>query len=348
MGNLLRVTEFNRRAFRTYVDRTPFNLENQHILVGLLQQLSIDPDWDLDYVVKYTRFRANSLCSTFKITSINRIGDPITNGFYRDNTREHWVLLDNTKEYSEELGFSMELLRPVVPLFSTVLERGYKHNEHRSRLINDKIDDVAIIGLDLVELAIGWWLYMKEERDADNGIHAYVSKHPMVSAQLIHNQLAVVNILYEFFVKEQDLNTLISTSTVTFTTLSEEKLFKEYILFLIDSFTSTGRRLVDLGHMIAQIPSLYDTMYFSYVSSGQNAVFSQTVWAMEPQVLKLCAIYLSIANRMKYRASDINVAINRCIPAMMGRYRNVPGKHFREILMELALEVKSLNTINSK
>jgi hypothetical protein len=343
MDNLQRVTEINRKDFRDYVDRTPFNLENQHRLVGLLQMLSIDPDWELDYVVKYTRFRANSLCTTFKITSINHIGETTVDGFYRENVQEHWVLIDNTKTYAYNDDLRVEKLKPVIPLFSTVLERGYKHTVEKP-VIKGQFKDCAIIGIDLVELALGWWLYMNQDRMTNTGIHAYVCQYPLVTATLIHNQLTVTNILYEFFVKEEPLKILLSTNNVVFNTLGEEKLLKEYLVFLIDALTD--RRLIDVGNLITQIGSVYREPFFNYVDPGQNNVFSQTVWAWEPQVLKLYAIYLAIGNRMGYKASDINVPINRCIDTMINRYRSVPGNSFRQVLIDLAKEVKELNIVN--
>lgn len=347
MGNLLRQTEFNRRDFREYVDRNVFNLENQHILVGLLQMLSIDPEWSLEEVVGNTRFRANSLCTTFKITSINHIGAALTNGFYRENVREHWGLLDNTKVY-DEAAISLDTMRAVVPLYSTVLKRGYKHSILHSSLTTDNkgVTDIALIGLDLVELAVGWWLYMKENREVNTGISAYVCQYPLVQAQFIHNQLTVTNILYEFFVKERPLEELLQTDTVSFTTVGEEKLLKKYLLFIINWMT--GRRMTDLGHMISMIGSVYQVPYFNYVPAGKNALFHQTSWFHEPQVLKLYAIYLSVANRLKYKASDINVEVDRVSRAIISNFSRIPETYCREAIIALADEVVLLNNQNYK
>jgi hypothetical protein len=88
LGNLVRQTEINRNTFKEYLAQGPHALENQNILVGLLQELSIDPQWDMDTVISYTRLRSNMLASVFKITNMNSIGGVITNGFYKENARE--------------------------------------------------------------------------------------------------------------------------------------------------------------------------------------------------------------------------------------------------------------------
>lgn len=343
LGNLHRVTEFNRQDYRAYVDRTPFHIEDQHKLVGILRHLTIDPTWSLQEVVDNTRFRANSLCTIFKITSINRIGFAEADGFYRRNVREHWVLLDPFTQYDEKT-LKLENLKAVIPLYSTVLERGYKHTVEKSMNVSNDITDVAIIGLDMVALAVGWWLFMRENREANSGIASYVCQYPLFHATLYQNQLSVINILYEFFVKEKELNDLIKIETVKFTTLNEGKLFKGFLLFLIDALTT--RRLQDLWMMLKQIDNVYRVPYTNYVDPQDQALFAQTGWAFEPAMLKVCAIYLSIGNRMKYKCSDINVDFDRLYRQIAHRQKNVPEVFFRKHLSDLLEEVKTLNDIN--
>ena len=343
LGNLHRVTEFNRKDYRAYVDRSSFHLEDQNKLVGLLRHLMIDPEWSLQEVVDNTRFRANSLCTIFHITSINRIGFAEVDGFYRRNVREHWVLLDGFTDYDEST-LKLEDLRAIIPLYSTVLDRGYKHTVEKSQTISNDIKDVAIIGLDMVALAVGWWLFMREKREVNTGPASYVCMYPLYHATLYQNQLAVINILYEFFVKEQDLNDLLRSESVKFTTLNEEKLFKNYMLFLIDVLT--GRRLQDVWMMLKQIDSLYRNPYTNYIDPHDQALYAQTGWAFEPAYLKVCAIYLSIGNRMKYKCTDINTDIDRLYRQIAYRQKNIPEVFFRKHLGDLLEEVKVLNDIN--
>ena len=345
MDNLLRQTEFNRKNFVSYVANNAFALENEHILVGLLQMLAIDPTWPLDEVISYTRFRANSLCTTFNITSINHIGGVIINGFYRENVRELWSLIDNNKQYVEA-DIVLSNMCAVVPLYSTVTQRGYKHNLFHSGDLSTPPTDFAMIGIDLVELAVGWWVYMRQGREYNTGIASYCCQYPLVAAQLVHNQLAVVNILYEFLVKDRPLKELITTETVTFTTLSEEKLLGKYLTFIIN--WATGRTLVDIGQLLAGLKSIYYRAYPSYVPAGRNALFSQTAWFWEPQIMKLHAIYLSVANRMQYKASDVNITIDRVYPAAIGRFSKLSNPFCGKHLIGLAEEVLLLNKQNYK
>lgn len=346
MDNLLRVTELNRKDFRKDTTDEIFNLEDQHVLVGLLRHLTIDPEWTLEEVVTQTRFRANSLCSLLKITSLNKVGTALANGFYREGVLEHWVLIENTKQYSLD-SLQLDNMRAVVPLYSTVLNRGYKHNALRKPAATGAAPSgFAIIGIDLVELAVGWWFYMRQDLHKNTGISAYCCQYPLYTAQLIHNQLTLINILYEFLVKEQPLKELIKTDVVRFTTLSEEKLLKEYLGHIVDDMT--GPRLKDLGHLMSKIGSVYRTPMFNYVDGGTATLMAQTKWAWEIGPLKLHAIYLSVANRMGYRVSDVNTTLNRVLPAMIRNYSRIPEPFCRGQVVALADEVALLNIQNMK
>lgn len=343
LGNLRRQTEYNRKAFADYVAVNVFNLENEHLLVGLLQQLSIDPTWSLEYVVEYTRFRAYSLCTLFKITSLNHVGHVINPGFYREATAEHWCLIENDKDYTTE-AFYFDKSFPVVPLYSTRTDHGYRHNVIKRWENPTPPKHLAIIGLDLVELAVGWWVYMNDPQFEGTGISAYVCRFPLVNAQLIHNQMSVFNVLHDHMVNGTPLNDLIKTNDTSFITLSEVKLLKEYIEFLVNRFN--GNRLMDLNHLMSQLVSIYKQPYFNYVRAGKAGLFSQTCWIWEPPILKFYELYLTIANRKGYKAADINTVINRSHAGRINNYQRIPDALFRGHFLGLANKVFELNELN--
>ena len=337
MDNLRRCTVFNERAFRAYVDQNPFNLENEHFLVSILQQLAIDPEWDLDYVVSYTRFRSYSLATVFKINSINGVGDVITDGFFREGVTELWGLIEHDKQYP--LTIKMEDLRPIVPIYSNILKREYKLTVERSLNSTHRGRDVAIMGLNLVELAIGWWMYMREDRERDTGIHAYLCKYPLYYAQLIHNQSVTINMLYDFFVKGIPLKDMYQMGQVKFTTLGEEKLFKEWFNFRVDFLTS--RKLVDIGHLMASVDNLYRHNYFNYESGGRNKLFTQTRWLWEPNAMKWYSIYFAICNALGHPVGDVKANLKIAMPSVYKSFDKCPSTlcrdHFKGIFLELAL-----------
>lgn len=343
LANMRRQTEFNRKAFTGWTRQQPFNVENESLLVGILQQLSINPEWDLEYVVGYARFRSYSLCTLFKITSIHQVGAATTNEFYRNNTREHWCYIENTKKYIPG-EISLKALNPVVPLCSTVTQHGYSHPLTRSKRVSSTTDDMAVMGIDIVELAVGWWLYQRLNRSRDTGPGAYIAQYPFVKAQLTHNQLTVINVLYEAFVHNLPLQSLITADTVIFTTSSEQKYYMKYLEFLIGYFSN--HRLESFEHFLKTIESIYAVPYFNYISSDRNGLFAQAMWIWEPAILKLYSIYLTACNKTNRKASDINTIVERTHRERTQEYRRIPEVYFKQWFIDIADEAYMLNKAN--
>ena len=342
LNNMRRQTEFNRKAFTDHVRAQPYNTENEHVLVGLLQQLSINAEWDLQYVVSYAKFQAYSLCTMFKITSLHRVGQALTNGFYRENVREHWCLIENTKTYTDTV--TLEDLRPVIPLTSTVTKHSYCHPLDRSTQVSTPINNLAVIGVDIVELAVGWWLYQRLQRDRDTGVHAYVAQYPLYYAQLIHNQMAILNVLYEHVVHNRPLKDLITTDSTVFTTADEGKKLTEYVQFLVKFYA--GRRIENFEHFLSMVDSIYAAPFYNYVRAGKNALFSQTAWVWEPALMKLYSIYLTFCNAGHYSAEDVVSVVIRSHRRRVENFQRVSETHFKGWFIELADEVNALAMAN--
>lgn len=341
LDNLRRQTEINRKAFKQYVFDGAFNLENEHMLVGLLQQLAIDPAWELEYVVKYTQFRAYSLCTPFKITSPSKVGEATYNGFYREGTLEHWCLIEKPYDYSKV--YDLDTATPVAPLYCTHTYHSYKPMALKKPSKWVPPLGMAIIGINLVELAVGWWYYMQDPANDGTGITNYLCKYPLLTAQLVHNQLATFNVLYEHLVNGKELNKLISSETVNYITVSEYKLLKEYIEFLVGRLG--GNRLYDLNHLMSQLIRIYRDPFNPFISAGTAELYSQTCWAWEPAILKMYELYLWLANQGGYKAQDISTIVYRTQESRVNNYQKVP-EPFRRHLIELSNNVWKANKEN--
>ena len=347
LNNLLRDTDYNRLQLQKRVAMVNYNLPNEHVLVGLLQQLAIDPNWSIEYVAAYARFRAYTLSTLFKITNLQHIGEPQKEVFYYNGVKEVLVLLDNDKQYEEDESLiHIEHLTPVIPMYTTVNFHSYKPSiERDGKKTFHGEGHVAIIGIDIVELAVAWWLYMRQERTVDTSIHAFLVKYPLANAQLIHNQLNMVNVLYEHIVNQRSYSELLDPEEVTFITSDVRKKLTTYSSWLTTAIK--GKRMKDLGHLLAQISSIYSVPYFDYmVNAGNSKLMAQTRWIYEPGIMKLYVLYLTIANELSYKTGDINTQINIAIPKMINNYQRIPDKGLRNHLIELANKTLTLNNIN--
>lgn len=338
ISNLRRIVNFNQKSFRDYLDLNPFNLENQHPLVGLLQQLTIDPAWDLDYVIKWTQFKAYSLCTLFNINSMSGVGGVVKNGVYGRGCVELWGLIENDKVY-DSTTLRFENLRPVVPIYSTIIERGYKLILETTSSTDTRYkDNVALVGINLVELAIGWWMWMNDETKQGTGIHHYLCMWPLYTATLIHNQGVTVNWLYEFFVKGKSTSGMFDVEQVKFTTLSESKLLKEWFVFKADFLTS--RTLVNIGHLIKSIDTLSNGNYFNYEDGGNAKYFVQTSWFWQPAVIKWYSVYMTLFNIMNAPDKQLKPTVQRILPFVTKGFDKCPSTfcrtHFKGITLELS------------
>lgn len=337
LGNLLRITAHNQKAFREYLDRSVFNLPDEHFLVQLLRHLAIDPEWDLAEVIANAKFRSYSLSTLFNITSMNGVGSVIKTGMYGEGCNELWCLIETDRTYDVN-KLKHEHLRPIVPVYSNILTRGYKLIVERDAASTVNKDKVAIVAIDIVELAIGWWLWMREDRNRDTGPAAYLCMYPLYTAQLIHNQSVMVNSLYEFFVNGLTTKDLFEMEPVKFTTLNEAKLIKEWFTFKVDILTSVP--LSDIGHLLANVDSIYPHHYFNYEDGGDNKMFVQTRWLWDQNVIKWYSIYFAIFNALGKPVGDVKSVTQRVLPFVMQSFSKAPSNlcrdHFKGITLELS------------
>lgn len=344
LGNLLRVTTLNAESFKEYIHTNAFVLNTDSILGGLLRHLAIDPEWDLEYVVEYSRLRSYSLATPFKLTSISNQGSVIRDGFYKEGVLERWGLIENERVYVED-ELRIDNLSPLIPLYNNMTRRSYKP----VALKKDKPDDketLALMGVDVVELAVGWWMYMRMGHESGTGIESYLTRHVYLKTQLYHNQLTVINMLYEFLINDVPLSDMLTTDAVTFTTLNENRLLKELLEFTLENISN--KRLINLGHLISYIPSIYAERYFNFVDPGKSGDMAQSCWIWEPPVLKMYAIYLHLANQMGYKAGDVNTVIERVRQVMPRNQDRINDRDFKTHFKDLATQVFKLNDLNYK
>lgn len=345
LKSLHRATRINRESFEEYIENNTFVGDSDSIPMGLIRSLGIEADWDLDYLVSYVRLRSYSLATPFKLTSISNQGSLITSGLYKENTKERWVLIDNEREYELE-SLNIDKLSPIIPLYSTVTKRSYLPTD----LKDDKSyqpEQLAIVGIDLVELAIGWWLYLNTYKEHSFGIDKYLTKHVFNRAQLYQNQLAVINILFECLINGGDLNDLINQDErLPFSLVNENRHLEDVLKYTIKALRH--KRLVSFNHLLYLIPSIYSENFDNQIRGDKSSELAQSSWIWEPPILKLFAIYLKVSTQGGYKASDINTLIDRVRRVMPRNLNRINDKYFRTHIQELAELVFELNDENYK
>lgn len=350
LDNLRRVTEFNRGQMADWVLRTGYNLNNRHPLVNLLQLLAIDPSWTLDELVTIVRYKMNSVCSLCDITNINRNAPSLTNVFYA-NTREVLFAVYNDKTYVEE-NLTLSSLEGVIPVYINDSFTDYTPCIERINNTYQEKGKVAFIGIDVVELAVGWWLYMKHHTGVGTGIHAYLMNYPLRKASLIHNELNIVNALYDYCLEDKPFAESVDSPSVPFFTLDEEAELRKYLVFLHTTFTQ--KRITHIDQLLTQLfpiykrkpLSPYDLILTNKGMTKKLDNFNNLRWVLDAATLKIMCLYLHYANAGFYRAGDINTLVSVNVDKMVLRYGQITDKGIAKHLIALTNRVDALNKVN--
>lgn len=344
------ITRRNIQQFEDYLSRTNFVQDLSADIPSLIiRALGIDPEWDLEFLIDYTRMRTSSIASMLGLAGMTYGGDIQLDKYYSSGCYEVWCVMDD--EHIRD-DYSLDNITPIVPLYSTILTRDYQPQAIRESRLNphaDKTNDFAVIGVNFVELAVGWWLYLRSERDFNLGLVGYLNKHVYNKAALIQNQLVVVNILYEYYVNKTSLEDVIQlTPQHNFTVFKDDRLFRELIDFAI--YNLDRNRLVNFEHLLIKIPRIFPPSagdYTNYYEGGIFTMLVQSSWVWQIPLIKLYSIYLAVGNENGYRASDINNDIRRVKPNLVRNYRRLTNKFFKQHLEEITLKLLELNDDNS-
>lgn len=346
LQNLLNITERNVTELNKYLDRTNFVHDTSNDIPSLIiRSLGIEADWELDYLIDYTKMRTSSIASTLGLVSMTSSGRLVSGGssYYGPNSREYWCVIEQDSLVNEVL--SLDTLVPVIPLYSTSLEHSYTPKAHMKVSNKNTDNQFAVIGVDFVKLAICWWLYLKEE---EGSLGVFLNKFIYKQTVLVSNQLTIINTLYEVLVLEKDLKSVLSKlPNHNFTLYNYDRLYKELLEFTI--YNLNRNKLQNFGHLINIIPNIYAKEvvdYTNYVEGGLMSILTQSSWVWQLPLIKLYSIYLKIANTLGYRAGDITSTVNLTKVNLIRNYNKISNAEFKIHVKEITETLLVLNKDN--
>lgn len=318
-----------------------YNLENQNVLVGLLQNLSINPEWDLEYVISYTRMRSRSLCSAFDIITPHKREGSHPNTIFYGGCKEVFCLLENRKDLTNS---SLSSLKSLVPIYSTITTFSYNTAAERERKSQiDYSNDVALIGVNLIELAVGWWMYMKMPGLEGHGIHHYLAGCVMPEFELLHNQMALFNTLYEHIVKDVGYSALLLGEKLQFNTLKirDDLIAMEsyWVTKLKGSTWNSNKLLMNylFNRVCPDLPELFNSAPFDL---GYNA---NAVWMFELTAVKYYQIYYRLINDLSYTPDMTSGQLKQLVPLVKGRWANIEDSYVRNHALDMLNLLSDLN-----
>lgn len=305
INNIKRISDYNYGKMFNYINALTLNVKNQHPLVGLLQNLSIDPAWTKDYVIAYTTLRSRSLCSAFGIASQNNSNITPDHIALHRGSKEYLVLLENNYlNYADTLTFKD--LNPLVPLFDNITDYSYLTGGSRGTITDDTYKGtVVVMGVNMVDLALGWWLCMQSEDTKDYGIHRYIGGIVLPKFQVMHNNYALFNTLYEHIVNRKGYGDMLQSESVDFNTMAiRNDLIKlmEFTVIQLKSYTWRSHKQLysNLKTIMFMDP---DVMFDADLYKGKD--HENIVWAFELLHIKYLILYFTIINDLSIEGDSV-------------------------------------------
>lgn len=320
--NLLRNHKYNIQKMWEKIGDMEYNLFNQNIFVGLLQNLSIDPSWTLEYVIAYTKLRSRSLCSAFGIASQNNKGVQHPDTLFYGKCKEFFVYVENSRDLTKESLYS---LKSIFPIYSTITTFTYLPTAERER--NAQMDyqyDTALVGVNLVELAVGWWMYMNDPRFTGHGIHQYLGTVAFPNFELIHNQLAIFNSLYSHIVNKVGYSHLLEMEKLTFNTLVvRDMLIKllEYMTIQLKSNSFKNHKVVQAYLKRSDMMPDYDLIFGT---NGYDLSYNENViWPFELASVKYFILHFTLMNELSIIGDDMRGQLMQLVPLVRQRWQRI-------------------------
>jgi len=342
ISNVLRNNSYNVKQMWKRIGEKNLTLFNQNVLVGLLQTLSIDPDWTLEYVAAYAKLRSRSLCSAFEIISPhNRQGIHKDTLFYGGCT-ECFCLLENNRDITEVDAMS---LRELVPIYSTINTWSYNPSAERERKSQfDYSKDFAMIGVNIVELAVGWWLYMKDPANDGHGIHHYLATIVTPKFGILHNELAYFNSLYQHIVNRVGYSELLEGEGLDFNIVKIRNDLLDMLTFQVKSMKSSSwdTSLLLMSYLSTELtPNLKGLFDANSYALEYNP---NVIWGFELNAVKFYQIYLTLCNELSYTPSSIAGTLKQHAPLVASRWKLIEDPAFKAHALE---QLNKLNLMNA-
>lgn len=309
--NLERILSRNEDRFFDYLNQGNRTLPNQNPLVKFLQSLSVNVEWDRDYLINQIHTRAKSIASLMDITSLYNKGKNHINSLYPESNHHTLLVLPfgDASPAQIDACFSKNLdeLVPLYPIYTTdTLQRWDIMDLLDTRQLQAPGSIFTIINIDVYALVIGYWRWLKRGVDWGNSPHGYLANFPLANCYLYHNELVNFNYLNGqgelIDISKGNWNLENYYTQLTAYTDHKNRVMLGEPMQSFTEFYQINRRVnphVDISKMI--FPSAHKSLHFVQMS---------WVWSMAS--LGLVAKYL--------RYSNILGSVDGQIKAQLGMY----------------------------
>lgn len=314
---LRNVSQSNFEVLRERVVNTNYIVSSNHLLVQILNSLSIKKEHSLEYVFSIATAERNYLSASFDLSCPNNKGKRQQDVYFSNNYREYVSLMDLDIPLEDYIEKPLEKFTPLIPLYNTNTDVSYIPLFQRKFKEKKPLNEFAIFGLDFVELAVGYWKFLNDYDVGPDGIapsvYNYIGKWPLLNCQMLCNQLALTNILFNRTVEEKG-------SLGNFRFLTGQVAIIDNSVDIYEALNNLNSQMALNWHntplkMFNLMPCLYDLTDgnpYPNHDGGELSYFYQSGWGFQPGMAK--AILLNKVynyNVFKDIKADFTTMVNK-------------------------------------
>lgn len=295
VSNLKRVCKFNQEQLEQRVLNTTYRVPHEHPLVALVEFMQIDPSWTEEELHNVIDFKTERWASNGGLVGVYHSGNMQRGVLYKEDFSELLISLPPQYDFTQYLEMDEKKLCPFIPVYTESTQLDFRPVGDKG--LDSKPTKLAIIGVDLMALAVAYWRYLKDAQ-----VYGFDPKpetwlpYPLMNAQILGNRLVVLNALYKGMVNGVAPETLISVPRTTFAINPVETLLKRHVKDLHSLLSKNPVR--NLEHFLSCLQTL-DSLPVKednpeqWMNPGKYALYLRSRWVWNFQYMEVLTAYLN-------------------------------------------------------
>lgn len=298
LDNLNKIMARNRSRFVEFSAAGNRVVDNSHPLVKLLLELSVDPNWEPDYLMSVINTKGKRAAATANLTTLYNNGNNFQGQFFPENNHNTMVILsmDETSSslHNTPIPSNNSIIPPSLhPMFTTGTNHYWTIQELIDSVKRISSSDVyTMLELDLPAFVMGYYWYLKDR--ISRGISIGLSPH--------HYVLLVI---MEMWMEYNDLTTVNVTVDDVQTSIKSAPFALEQYAIQLDGYINWKRRTMSgvVMKTFSQYAGYQASIYrkgnlkpYLFGKPGKSLFFVQLNWAWTLQSLYWVQGFIELGN----------------------------------------------------
>lgn len=298
LDNLNRIMARNRERYFAFSSAGNRVVNNDHPLVSLLLEMSVDVSWTPEYLMAVINSKGKRISSQVNFTSLYNSGKNFTGQFFPENNHNTMVVVSMDEASSSVQSTSapsknINRVKSLHPLFTTGTNHYWDIQHVIDTVARTSSSDIyTTLELDLPAFVMGYYWYLKDrlEREISIGLspHHYVLL-VIMDMWMEYNDLVTINLSVD--------DTPLTVGRAPFALESYSVFVDEYSKW--KRTTMTGVVMKTFTQYAGYHRSIYkkDTLKeYLFTNPGKSLFFMQMNWVWTLQSLYWVQGFLDLGN----------------------------------------------------